>query len=304
ASADNLCALAETKLTGVLRAICKYRQSIHKISPKHRLRINEILQAVIHSARGVDYRLANVIIRLASEDMLRTTDLQDLYQDAAGDILVALWSHFPAEVLAKLLEGFQGRLLPYRSILCVLGKLANQAFAESDPFKIDVWERKLVEFVEKLLIDITDRACCEELIQELMKVDTDSRNHSLEKVFLYQYYGAVLRASDNSQLVREHLYRILALSHRGPIETKGIASAVGLVASRHLDEVLNVLEDFSKTVPVQETSASENSQYYSWNTLLLCYGRVALGIKEEVLPRVELIMAKMIEYFTVNPVVL
>ncbi|XP_077157553.1 maestro heat-like repeat family member 5 isoform X2 [Paroedura picta] len=302
ASADNLCTLAETKLTGVLRAICKYRQSIHKISPKHRLRINEILQAVIRSARSIDYRLANVIIKLASEDMLRTTDLQDLYQDAAGDILVALWNHFPTEVLAKLLEGFQGRLLPYRSILCVLGKLANQAFTESDPSKLDVWERKLVEFVEKLLIDITDRACCEEINQELMKVNEANKDHTLEKVFLYQYYGAILRASDNSQLVQEHLYRILALSHRGPIETKGIASAVGLVASRHLNEVLNVLEDFSKTIPGQETSASENSQYYSWNTLLLCYGRVALGIKEDVLPRVELIIARMIEYFTANPV--
>nr|XP_056711698.1 maestro heat-like repeat family member 5 [Euleptes europaea] len=302
ASADNLCALAETKLAGVLQAICKYRQSIHKISPKHRLRINEVLQAVIHSARSIDYRLANVIIKLASEDMLRTTDLQDLYQDAAGDILVALWDHFPAEVLTKLLEGFQGRLLPYRSILCVLGKLANQALSESDPAKLDVWERKLVEFVERLLIDITDRACCEELIRELTKGARASKDHTLEKVFLYQYYGAILRASDNSQLVQEHLCKVLALSHRGPTETKGIASAVGLAASRHLDEVLKVLEDFSKTFPAQQTSVTKDCQCSSWNTLLLCYGRVALGIREEVLPRVELILAKMIEYFTVNPV--
>lgn len=60
-------------------------------------------------------------------------DLQDLYQDAAGDILVALWKHFPAEVLAKLLEGFQGQLLPYRSILCVLGKLAMKGMSLSQP---------------------------------------------------------------------------------------------------------------------------------------------------------------------------
>ncbi|XP_070587482.1 maestro heat-like repeat family member 5, partial [Erythrolamprus reginae] len=125
-STNNLCTLAETKLAGVLRAICKYRHSIHKISPKHRLRINQILQAVIRSSSHIDHKLAKVIIKLAAEDMLRTTDLQDLYQDAAGDILVALWSHFPAEVLTKLLEGFQGRLIPYRSILCVLGKLANK----------------------------------------------------------------------------------------------------------------------------------------------------------------------------------
>ncbi|XP_044284349.1 maestro heat-like repeat family member 5 [Varanus komodoensis] len=298
---DNLCALAETKVAGVLRAICKYRQSIHKISPKHRLRINQILQAVIKSASGIEYKLANVIIKLAAEDMLRTTDLHDRYQDVAGEILVALWNHYPAEVLTKLLEGFQGRLLPYRSILCVLGKLANKAFTESDTFKADVWERKLVEFAERLLIDVTDKACFEELYQELMKVDAMRSSQSPEKVFLYQYFGAILCTSDNSQLVQEQLSNILAMSHRGPLAAKGIASAVGLAASRHLDEVLKVLENFSKKVSTEESSTSKTSPYCQWNTLLLCYGRVALGIREEVLPRVELILSKMIDYFSVNP---
>ncbi|XP_061438958.1 maestro heat-like repeat family member 5 [Rhineura floridana] len=302
ASIDNLCALAETKLAGVLRAICKYRQSIHKISPKHRLRINEILQAVIRLASSIDYKLANVIIKLAAEDMLRTTDLQDRYQDVAGDILVALWNHFPAEVLTKLLDGFQGRLLPYRSILCVLGKLANKAFTESDALKIDMWERKLVEFVERLLIDVTDKACFEELSHELMKVNQTQKNsQNPEKVFLYQYYGAILRVSDDSQLVQEQLCNILGMSHRGPWEAKGIASAVGLAASRHLDEVFKVLENFSKAYSTNETSMPNTSQYCKWNTLLLCYGRVALGIKDEVLPRVEFILSKMIEYFMINP---
>ncbi|CAI5785030.1 maestro heat-like repeat family member 5 [Podarcis lilfordi] len=301
ASIDNLCALAETKLAGVLRAICKYRQSIHKISPKHRLRINEILQAVIRSAHSVDYKLAKVIIKLAAEDMLRTTDLQDLYQDAAGDILVALWNHFPVEVLSKLLDGFQGRLLPYRSILCVLGKLANKAFTESDAYKTDVWERKLVEFVERLLIDVTDKACCAELSRELMRMQQTQNDQSPEKVFLYQYYGAILRVSDDSQLVQEQLSHLLALHHRGPWEATGIASAVGLAASRHLDEVFKALENFSKAYSTHETSTESSSQDFKWNTLLLCYGQVALGIKDEVLPRVDLILSKLIEYCTTSP---
>ncbi|XP_060135088.1 maestro heat-like repeat family member 5 [Zootoca vivipara] len=301
ASIDNLCALAETKLAGVLRAICKYRQSIHKISPKHRLRINEILQTVIRSAQSVDYKLAKVIIKLAAEDMLRTTDLRDLYQDAAGDILVALWNHFPAEVLSKLLDGFQGRLLPYRSILCVLGKLANKAFTESDSYKTDVWERKLVEFVERLLIDVTDKACCAELSRELMRIQQTQSGQSPEKVFLYQYYGAILRVSDDSQLVQEQLGHLLALHHRGPWEPTGIASAVGLAASRHLEEVFKALENFSKVYSTHETSTESSSQDFKWNTLLLCYGQVALGMKDEVLPRVDLILSKLIEYCTISP---
>ncbi|KAG8134271.1 hypothetical protein E2320_007399 [Naja naja] len=224
-STNNLCTLAETKLAGVLRAICKYRHSIHKISPKHRLRINQILQAVIRSATHIDHKLAK--------------DLQDLYQDAAGDILVALWSHFPAEVLTKLLE----------------------AFTESDALKIDVWERKLVEFAERLLIDVTDKACFDELNQELRKVDQKCSTQSPERIFLYQYCGAILRASDDPQLIQVQLFTLLAMCQRGALEAK--------LCQR--------------------------------NTLLLCYGRVALGIKEEVLPRVEHIVAKLIEYFLIDP---
>ncbi|XP_070805287.1 maestro heat-like repeat family member 5 [Pituophis catenifer annectens] len=300
-STNNLCILAETKLAGVLRAICKYRHSIHKISPKHRLRINQILQAVIRSASHIDHKLAKVIIKLAAEDMLRTTDLQDLYQDAAGDILVALWSHFPAEVLTKLLEGFQGRLIPYRSILCVLGKLANKAFTESDTLKIDVWERKLVEFAERLLIDVTDKACFDELNQELRKVDQKCSTQSPERIFLYQYCGAILRASDDPQLIQVQLFTLLAMCQRGALEAKGIAAACGLAASRHMDEVFKALDSFGRTLSTAEIPVSKTSQLCQRNTLLLCYGRVALGIKEEVLPRVEFIVARLIEYFLIDP---
>ncbi|KAK9398465.1 maestro heat-like repeat family member 5 [Crotalus adamanteus] len=300
-STNNLCTLAETKLAGVLQAICKYRHSIHKISPKHRLRINQILQAVIRSASHIDHKLAKVIIKLAAEDMLRTTDLQDLYQDAAGDILVALWNHFPAEVLTKLLEGFQGRLIPYRSILCVLGKLANKAFTESDAVKIDVWERKLVEFAERLLIDVTDKVCFEELNQALRKVDQKSSTQSPERIFLYQYCGAILRASDDPQLIQVQLFTLLAMCQRGASEAKGISAACGLAASRHIDEVFKALDSFGRNLSTTETFVSKTGQLCQRNTLLLCYGRVALGIKEEVLPRVELIITRLIDCFLIDP---
>ncbi|XP_039189808.1 maestro heat-like repeat family member 5 isoform X2 [Crotalus tigris] len=300
-STNNLCTLAETKLAGVLQAICKYRHSIHKISPKHRLRINQILQAVIRSASHIDHKLAKVIIKLAAEDMLRTTDLQDLYQDAAGDILVALWNHFPAEVLTKLLEGFQGRLIPYRSILCVLGKLANKAFTESDAVKIDVWERKLVEFAERLLIDVTDKVCFEELNQALRKVDQKSSTQSPERIFLYQYCGAILRASDDPQLIQVQLFTLLAMCQRGAPEAKGISAACGLAASRHIDEVFKALDSFGRNLSTTETFVSKTGQLCQRNTLLLCYGRVALGIKEEVLPRVELIVTRLIDCFLIDP---
>ncbi|KAH0620299.1 hypothetical protein JD844_020497 [Phrynosoma platyrhinos] len=175
----------------------------------------------------------------------------------------------------KLLESFQDRLLPYHSILKVLGKLANKAFSESDAAKIGIWERKMVEGGGHPLI--------------------------LPQVFLYQYYGFILRASNDSQLVQEHLHTILALAHRGPLEAKGIASALGLAASHHLQEVINVLESFSVKISKKEKSLLDGSQRPPWDTLLLCYGRVALGIAEELLPRADTIMSKMITFFTANP---
>lgn len=51
-------------------------------------------------------------------------------------------------------------------------------------------------------------------------------------------------------------------------------------------------------------SGPSSPQLCQRNTLLLCYGRVALGIKEEVLPRVELIVTRLIDCFLIDPSVL
>lgn len=65
------------------------------------------------------------------------------------------------------------------------------------------------------------------------------------KVFLYQYYGAVLRASDDSQLVQEQLYTILALSFRGPSETT-VRVNFSLLQSSHSS--FGVCKAFSRDV--------------------------------------------------------
>ncbi|XP_042320431.1 maestro heat-like repeat family member 5 [Sceloporus undulatus] len=293
--------LATTDVSRVLLSIWRFRQSRHKISPQHRLKMNEVLQAVIASAGSINIEAADLTIKMAAEDALSITDLRDVYQDAAGNILVALWDHFPAEVLTRLLESFQNRLLPYHSILHILGKLANKAFAESNVAKINIWEQKLEEYVYRLLTNVSEKIYLEEVSREIMKEEPERKSWDLEKLFLYQYYGFILRATDDSHLVQEHLRSILALSRRGPLEAKGIASALGLAASRHLKEVLDSLDRFLANASMQEKGLAHGSQGPPWDTLLLCFGRVALDIKAEVLPRANMIASQMAMLCTANP---
>ncbi|XP_042293780.1 maestro heat-like repeat family member 5 [Sceloporus undulatus] len=190
----------------------------------------------------------------------QTQEFQDANHEAAGDILVALWDHFPAKVLTRLLDSFQERILPYHSILYVLGKLANKAFSESDMAKIDIWEQMLQKFVNERLSFVSEKTYLQTLRAEIQKEDQKRKSWDLEKLFFYQYYGFTLRASQDCNLVREHLCTILALSqsHRGPLEAKGLP----------------------------------------WETLLLSYGQVALRSKMQVLSWANKIVSQLIIPFT------
>ncbi|XP_034637656.1 maestro heat-like repeat family member 5 [Trachemys scripta elegans] len=111
----------------VLEAICDYLQGHHQISPKHRLWIYQVLQTVIISSSHIDHSLANKFLSLASEDMTKSTEVKYLFQNGASHMLVSLWKHHSADVMAKVLEGFQEVAFPHCSVLYVMGRLAYDA---------------------------------------------------------------------------------------------------------------------------------------------------------------------------------
>ncbi|XP_077194213.1 maestro heat-like repeat family member 5 isoform X1 [Paroedura picta] len=125
-SSNSLQGFSQRKPLLVLKSICIYLRATKKMSTKHRLRINRILAIVIRLADHIDGNMANILMEEAINDLVKITEFQDLYQDAAVDILVALWHHFPELLFTKLLQCFQGQLLLHHGTLKILGKLADK----------------------------------------------------------------------------------------------------------------------------------------------------------------------------------
>ncbi|XP_074844500.1 maestro heat-like repeat family member 5 [Carettochelys insculpta] len=134
-----------------------------------------------------------------------------------------------------------------------------------------------------------------EMIPELIQ-------HLEGKIFFpYKFYGAVLRASRNRDVVREYLSIILQTSQQEETEREGIASAISLVATHHLKDTLVVLQEFINVLNPEESSPSEDAQESEWSTaystLHLCYDQIAKETKDSILPWVDHILSQMLYHY-------
>ncbi|XP_035583075.1 maestro heat-like repeat family member 5 isoform X2 [Zalophus californianus] len=124
--------------------------------------------------------------------------------------------------------------------------------------------------------------------------------------FLFHIYGLILRESANKELVRRHLADLLELSHQSANQREGIATAIGIVSSSHLPAVWAVLEHLGRTRLLRTAFMSPDCQqldpdrHWRWVscTSLLCYGRMALHAREQILPWVDNIISRMVYYFS------
>uniref|UniRef100_K7GEV4 Maestro heat like repeat family member 1 n=1 Tax=Pelodiscus sinensis TaxID=13735 RepID=K7GEV4_PELSI len=106
------------------------------------------------------------------------------------------------------------------------------------------WKDKLLQLLERSMEAIMDDAWSCELANEILVKSKSYSQRPQDKFFPYKFYGAVLRASRNRDMVREYLSIILRTSQQEEAEREGIASAISLVATRHLTDTLVVLQEF------------------------------------------------------------
>ena len=73
--------------------------------------------------------------------------------------------------------------------------------------------------------------------------------------FLYKCIGVVLRKTNTTDFVREHLNLLFAtVDHTSQIEREGCAMALGFCAASHLDQSLVKLEEITKTDMVRKST--------------------------------------------------
>uniref|UniRef100_A0A667HWV6 MROH2B-like HEAT-repeats domain-containing protein n=1 Tax=Lynx canadensis TaxID=61383 RepID=A0A667HWV6_LYNCA len=222
-------------------------------------------------------------------------ELEEVYQDAASNVLLAICRHSWQVVAQHLETEVLTGVFPHRSLLYVMGILTSNG----------------------------------------MSCPRAWGSQTSPQAFLFVYYGLILQNEDNATTVRTHLRTLLDTSHQWPKQREGIALTVGLAATRHLDHVWAVLEQFGRSTPVKwslhsfclkvlalgrlgasmrgwasgpppstRVWASERGQKsedpkWRWasSTMLLAYGQMAVKAKAHILPWVDNILSRMVFYF-------
>ncbi|KAB1257951.1 Maestro heat-like repeat family member 5 [Camelus dromedarius] len=141
-------------------------------------------------------------------------------------------------------------------------------------------------------------------IPNLLKPFNLDLKSPLEKTPLFHLYGLILRETASEDLVGRHLAALLELSHQSSGHREGIALAVGITSTLHLEQVWAMLEHLGRTKFLRSALVSSASQpdpdaHWRWigSTALLCYGQMALHAGKHILPRVDNIASRMVYYF-------
>ncbi|XP_028919961.1 maestro heat-like repeat family member 5 isoform X2 [Ornithorhynchus anatinus] len=320
AVSEKLTYMAQADQNLVLETISEYfLDNQQGMSAKHKFRILGVLERIIRGARKLSAKWDQTLIRLALENMTKITELKDAYQNAASNILVALYAHSKQLVTHKLEEEFLTGTFPHRSLLYTMGTISSSEHLQDTPEKKEYWEEQLTRVGTKSTGFLMVDDWAQQLMWAITLSDRDCPEPTPEKAFLFTYYGMTLRASNNSALVRKHLRSLLGVSHQSPAHREGVALTLGLVANRHLTDAWAVLDEFGRMGPQRKCWSHLSHQalhlrgtcpfllilqdsqdvQLKWmgSTILLSYGQIAAKAKEMILPWVDNIASRMVNYF-------
>ncbi|XP_057648199.1 maestro heat-like repeat family member 5 [Chionomys nivalis] len=97
-------------------------------------------------------------------------------------------------------------------------------------------------------------------MQKLLEFLSLDPKQTADKALLFHLYGLILRECPSMEQVQCHLASLLELSHQHSSYREGIALAVGLASTEHLQEVWALLEHLGRTKFLRSAVVSPDSQ--------------------------------------------
>ncbi|XP_049628923.1 maestro heat-like repeat family member 5 [Suncus etruscus] len=292
----------------VLETIYDYFTNNPEISTRHKFRLLNVLESTIEASEVLEAPWEEAFTQLALDNMTKATELDEVYQDAAGNVLVAICKHSWPGVTRHLEAPVLSGVFPHRSLLYVLGVLSSESpFPAEELFdgeEMTCWEERLMKMADRSVQFLQREEWTQALQRALTKSERTHREQPPEKVFLFVYYGLILQAAQEGSLVRNHLQGLLQTSHQWATQREGMALTMGLASVGHLYHVWAVLEQFGQSKPVKWSldglsMKSSEERHWKWAscTILLSYGQMAAKAKTRILPWVDNILSRMIFYF-------
>ncbi|XP_048215211.1 LOW QUALITY PROTEIN: maestro heat-like repeat family member 5 [Perognathus longimembris pacificus] len=292
--------MAQASPNLVMETIHDYFKDNPRISNRHKFRLFQVLEAVIGASDSLGETWEKHFTQLALENMTKSTELEETYQDAASNVLVAIFRHSWKTVAQQLEAQLLSGPFPHRSLIYAMSKLSSQ----EDEDQRKQWEEQLAQIALKSVGLLNSEMWFKEMLEALSRPGWSQQEQSPEKAFLFTYYGLILQAEEDSTKIRTHLWALLQSSHQWPRQREGMALTTGLAAARHLDDVWAILDQFGQSTPMKWSLHSFSSTkledpQWKWasSTLLLAYGQVAAKARTHILPWVDNILSRMVFYF-------
>ncbi|XP_031571388.1 maestro heat-like repeat-containing protein family member 1 [Actinia tenebrosa] len=128
----------------VLTTIKAFLVKHQKLSLGHRVVLLKAASKVIKdSLDDLDINIGKQLIKLASDEMTKSKDIEPEWQTAASEVLVALGKRFDHEVMAELLDKLAPGSLPHYFVIQTLASLAAANAFGVVPFLKDILGRML-----------------------------------------------------------------------------------------------------------------------------------------------------------------
>uniref|UniRef100_A0A452V3I5 MROH2B-like HEAT-repeats domain-containing protein n=1 Tax=Ursus maritimus TaxID=29073 RepID=A0A452V3I5_URSMA len=232
-------------------------------------------------------------MQLALENMTKTTELEEVYQDAASNVLLAICRHSWRVVAQHLETEVLTGIFPHRSLLYVMETIFNQG-------EKACWEEQLAQaflfIYYGLILQAEDNSTT---IRTHLRTLLDT-SHQWPK----QREGIALTIGLAAVRHLDHVWAVLEQFGRSTPVKWSLHSfclkvlALGLLGASARGSSAGTKGEESQLATDSPARNSEDLQWkWASSTILLSYGQMTVRAKAHILPWVDNILSRMVFYF-------
>ncbi|XP_031575321.1 maestro heat-like repeat-containing protein family member 1 [Actinia tenebrosa] len=239
----------------VLTTIKAFLVKHQKLSLGHRVVLLKAASKVIKdSLDDLDINIGKQLIKLASDEMTKSKDIEPEWQTAASEVLVALGKRFDHEVMAELLDKLAPGSLPHYFVIQTLASLAAANAFGVVPFLKDILGRMLpmMGMAKQDNMKWVFANCIGRFSESILEYIANVENAPYQDITIDRFFGEIYSAYDV-------LFNVWLKSNEPKIRT-AVITAIG-----HMTHIMShdkLEEQLPKLLPGITNLYKKHSDHY------------------------------------------